>query len=43
MIKCIGCEVNDGGWCMYYNESVKRITKCSKDKEWVWYPEGDID
>ena len=40
MEKCKGCEVNNFGWCMYYNKSTDEITKCGKDTEWIWeYPD----
>jgi hypothetical protein len=40
MKKCNDCEVNNFGWCMYYNESIDKIKECGKDKDWFWCPEG---
>ena len=39
MKKCKNCEVNNFGWCMYYNESVDKIKKCEKDSKWIWEQE----
>ena len=41
MKKCKNCEVNNFGWCMYYDESVDKITKCEKDVKWRWVTEPE--
>ena len=41
MKKCKGCEVNNFGWCMYYNKSTNEIKQeeCKKDIDWIWEQE----